>query len=147
VPYWIGVGREHGVKPGNIVGAIANEAGIGNRAIGRVAINAQWSIVELPADLPPETLAHLQTVWVAGRQLRIRPDRDAPGGAAADAPRRRRPPERGAPAAEGTDRPRTPRPGPGRPPGRGFVRRGPGKGPGAGKGPAGGGPRRKPPRD
>jgi ATP-dependent RNA helicase DeaD len=149
VPYWIGVGHEHGVKPGNIVGAIANEAGIGNRAIGRVAINAQWSIVELPADLPPETLAHLQHVWVAGRQLRIRPDRDAPGGGAAagagPGASRRRPPERGEPAADGTDRPRGRRPGPGGPPGRGFVRRGPAKGPG--KGPGAGGPRRKPPRD
>jgi ATP-dependent RNA helicase DeaD len=159
VPYWIGVGREHGVKPGNIVGAIANEAGIGNRAIGRVAINAQWSIVELPADLPAETLAHLYHVWVAGRQLHIRPDRDAPGGGAGDGPRRRRPPAAGEQVPAGSDRPRARRPAPDGPPGRGFAPRGPGfgKGPGQGpgkgpgKGPAGGGPRpaprRKPPRD
>jgi len=70
----IQVGHLHGVKPGNIVGAIANEASLDARHIGRVDIHHDYSLVDLPADLPTETFRHLKTVWVAGRQLEIHPD-------------------------------------------------------------------------
>ena len=69
----IDVGHVHGVRPGNIVGAIANEAGVDSAAIGRIDIRGDHSLVDLPADLPAASLAHLRKVWVAGQQLRIRP--------------------------------------------------------------------------
>ncbi len=69
--YRIAVGHVHQVKPGNIVGAIANEAGLESRYIGRIDIRDDHSFVDLPPGMPPETLAHLQTVWVAGQRLRI----------------------------------------------------------------------------
>jgi ATP-dependent RNA helicase DeaD len=78
VGYRIEVGAGHGAKPGNIVGAIANEAGLAAGQIGRINIRQDFSIVELPADLAPETLEHLGQVRVAGRPLRIRPDTGAP---------------------------------------------------------------------
>jgi ATP-dependent RNA helicase DeaD len=61
----------HGVKPGNIVGAIANEAGVDSRNIGRVDIRDDHSLVDLPAGMPDNILQHLKQVWVVGQQLRI----------------------------------------------------------------------------
>ncbi|MEJ1249097.1 DEAD/DEAH box helicase [Denitratimonas tolerans] len=69
--YRIAVGHVHHVKPGNIVGAIANEAGLESRHIGRIDIREDHSFVDLPPGMPSETLAHLQNVWVAGQRLRI----------------------------------------------------------------------------
>lgn len=67
----IEVGHRHGVKPGNIVGAIANETGLESRYIGRIEIHDDHSTLDLPSDLPDEMLGHLKKVWVAGQQLRI----------------------------------------------------------------------------
>ena len=67
----IEVGYRHGVKPGNIVGAIANEAGLESRFIGRIDIHDEHSVLDLPADMPADVLSHLQKVWVAGQQLKM----------------------------------------------------------------------------
>ena len=69
--YRIEVGHAHGVKPGNIVGAIANEAGLEGRRIGRVIIRDDHSFVDLPAGMPKEVFRQLQKVRVAGQQLQI----------------------------------------------------------------------------
>jgi len=69
--YRVEVGHAHGVKPGNIVGAIANEAGLESRYIGRIDIHEDHSILDLPEGMPPEIMAHLQKAWVVGQQLRI----------------------------------------------------------------------------
>ena len=71
VTYRVSVGHEHGAKPGNIVGAIANEAGLSARQIGRIDIHDQYSQVDLPANLSKGALEHLKKVWVAGQQLDI----------------------------------------------------------------------------
>ena len=65
------VGHSHGVQPGNIVGAIANEAGIDSRDIGRIQIHDDYATVDLPIGMPNEMLAHLKRVWVSGQQLQI----------------------------------------------------------------------------
>lgn len=67
----IEVGFTHGVKPGNIVGAIANEAGLDGRNIGRVSIFDEHSTVDLPLGMPKEIFLRLKQTWVSGRQLRI----------------------------------------------------------------------------
>ncbi|MEE4295336.1 MAG: DEAD/DEAH box helicase [Wenzhouxiangella sp.] len=72
--YRIEVGRVHGVKPGNIVGAIANEGGLDAAAIGRVVIRDEFSLVDLPRSVDEDVLRHLQGVRVAGQALRIRLD-------------------------------------------------------------------------
>ncbi len=69
--YRIEVGRRHGVKPGNIMGAIANEAGLDSRFIGRIRIQEEFSTVDLPEGIPWEVFRTLKKVWVAGRQLNI----------------------------------------------------------------------------
>ncbi|MFZ6673202.1 DEAD/DEAH box helicase [Undibacterium sp. Xuan67W] len=70
----IEVGYAHGVKPGNIVGAIANEANLDSKNIGRIEIYDDYSVLDLPQDLPQSTLDQLQSVRVAGQQLRIHAD-------------------------------------------------------------------------
>ncbi|MBN4054431.1 DEAD/DEAH box helicase [Nitrospira defluvii] len=69
--YRIEVGRIHGVKPKNIVGAIVNEIDMDSRYIGRVEIADHFSAVELPEGMPRKVFRILKTVWVAGEQLNI----------------------------------------------------------------------------
>lgn len=76
--YRIEVGHVNGVKPGNIVGAIANEAGIDAKHIGRIEIYDDFTMLDLPADLPNDLLDHLKGVWVAGQQLCITRDGEEP---------------------------------------------------------------------
>ena len=80
----------HGVKPANIVGAIANEAGLDAQYIGRVDIREDHSFVDLPSGMPKDIYKDLQKVWVSGQRLRIS-RANAPGTpAAATAPGRPR---------------------------------------------------------
>jgi ATP-dependent RNA helicase DeaD len=65
------VGLEHGVKANNIVGAIANEAKIEGKRIGRVVIRDDHSFVDLPVDMPKEVFRQLQKVRVGGQQMQI----------------------------------------------------------------------------
>ncbi len=74
----IEVGREHGVEPGNIVGAISNEAELEGRYIGRIKTFDSFSLVDLPEGMPGEIFRHLQSVRVCGQQLRIRLADEAP---------------------------------------------------------------------
>ena len=69
--YRIEVGREQGVLPGNIVGAIANEIGIEGSVIGRIAIFDRHSIVDLPVGLPQDMFEALGHVQVLGNRLNI----------------------------------------------------------------------------
>jgi len=71
VGYRIEVGHDHGVTPREIVGAIANEAELAGRYIGRIDIGDDYSTVDLPAGMPNETLQHLKRVYVRGQALRI----------------------------------------------------------------------------
>ncbi len=76
----IEVGHNHGVKPGNIVGAIANEADIDSEHIGRIVIHDDYSTVDLPEGMPPEIFDHLRGVWVSGQRLGIaRQEGGSPG--------------------------------------------------------------------
>lgn len=67
----IEVGHVHGVKPANIVGAIANEADLEGRYIGKVIIKGDHSFVDLPEGMPKDTFRALQKVRVAGQKLEI----------------------------------------------------------------------------
>lgn len=69
--YRIEVGRDDGVKPGNIVGAVANEAGIDGDAIGPIKIHDDHSTIDLPTGMPPEMLRVLQHTRVAGKPMRM----------------------------------------------------------------------------
>ncbi|MDX8408498.1 MAG: DEAD/DEAH box helicase [Mariprofundales bacterium] len=85
----IEVGEEHGVKAGNIVGAICNEIGMESEFIGRVDIHAQHSTIDLPEGMPRNIFKTLGQVWVCEQQLNISKldgERDEPS---RDKPKRR----------------------------------------------------------
>ena len=67
----IDVGKVHGVKPGNIVGAIANEAGLQSRFITGLKIHEDHSTVRLPKGMSKEVVRDLTKAWVCGRQLNL----------------------------------------------------------------------------
>ncbi len=78
VRYRIEVGKTHEVEPKNIVGAIANEAGLDSQYIGRIRIDENHSTVDMPDGMPKDVFKHLKRVWVCGRQLNITLDGAAP---------------------------------------------------------------------
>jgi len=69
--YRIEVGRTHGVRAGDIVGAISNEAGLDSKYIKSVDINQEFSLVDLPSDMPNDIFKVLQNTWVRSQQMSI----------------------------------------------------------------------------
>ncbi|MDX9874245.1 MAG: DEAD/DEAH box helicase [Spongiibacteraceae bacterium] len=109
--YRLAVGRTHQVRVGDIVGAIANEAGIDSQHIGRIQLHDDFTLVDLPAGMPGDVFEHLRGVRVRGRPLELRRWHDEPGD---HRPRRERSEQR--PRREGGDeRPRRAAAGGGRP--------------------------------
>jgi ATP-dependent RNA helicase DeaD len=91
--YRIAVGKRHKIGPGAIVGAIANEGGLHRSDFGHITIKPDFSLVELPAKLPPATLKALERTRISGVLINLQPDRGR------DKPRRS---DRGAPRREHT---------------------------------------------
>ncbi len=94
--YKLDVGSEHGANKGDIVGAIANEAGIESKYMGRITLNEEHSYIELPQGMPPETFKSLQKIFIKGQKINIseaktskRPGKDSD--APKMKPRRRKP--------------------------------------------------------
>ncbi|MDT7526291.1 MULTISPECIES: DEAD/DEAH box helicase [Idiomarinaceae] len=103
--YRIQVGRDHGARPQDIVGAIANEGEIDSRYIGQIQLFEGHSLVELPKGLPTAVVRILQRARVRQQQMAIEL---APGEIITrskpprgDRPRGERPPFKGAPRARG----------------------------------------------
>ncbi|CAN8141544.1 ATP-dependent RNA helicase DeaD [uncultured Thiomicrorhabdus sp.] len=67
----IEVGRTHGVRPGNIVGCIANEASIDSEFIRQLTIEDSYSMVDLPEKISKDAMNDLRKAWVCGQQLKI----------------------------------------------------------------------------
>jgi ATP-dependent RNA helicase DeaD len=67
----IEVGHQHDVKPGNIVGAIANEAGLDAQHIGHIDIHPEFSLVDLPIGMPKEVFQDLGKTRVCGQRLNL----------------------------------------------------------------------------
>ncbi len=91
----IEVGHIHKVMPGNIVGAIANEANIDAQNIGRINIFDDHSTIDLPTDMPEDIYAGLKKVWVAGQTLNISREGEAPKAPSKRSPARRGDDDRG----------------------------------------------------
>ncbi len=72
--YRLEVGEVHGVSKGDIVGAIANMAGIESQYMGKIHILEDHSFIDLPEGLPKDLYKTLRKVWVRGKQLQISRD-------------------------------------------------------------------------
>ena len=67
----VAVGHDHGVTPGDLVGAVANETGLSSQYIGRIRLFDQESTIDLPADMPDDVFHHLKRVRVKQQALAI----------------------------------------------------------------------------
>ena len=76
--YRIAVGKRHRVEPRQIVGALANEGGLSRGDFGAIQIRPDFSLVELPADLPRDTLDRLADTRISGRLIELRLDTGGP---------------------------------------------------------------------
>ena len=76
--YRISVGKRHKVEPRQIVGAIANEGGLSRHDFGHISIRPDFSLVELPAQLPPGTTERLASTRISGKLIELRPDAGRP---------------------------------------------------------------------
>jgi ATP-dependent RNA helicase DeaD len=99
--YRIEVGHVHGVKPGNIVGAIANESGLDGEHIGHIEIEAEYSLVDLPAGMPNDVFMDLKKVRVCGQPINI----SRHGEAKASRKRKGKPNPKGKPKGNATGKP------------------------------------------
>lgn len=89
--YRIEVGKRHKVEPRQIVGALANEGGLSREDFGHIQINPEFSLVELPADLPGDVFDRLSSTRISGKLIEIRPDQ---GGGVRREDRGERPPRK-----------------------------------------------------
>ena len=69
--YRISVGKRHKVEPRQIVGAIANEGGLGRQDFGHIDIRGDHSLVELPADLPAGAWSKLASTRISGKLIEL----------------------------------------------------------------------------
>ena len=77
VRLWIGAGKAAGIRPGDLVGAIAGEAGIPSKAIGAIEIAERFSLVEVPEEMADNIVAALKKATLRGQKVTVRRDRDA----------------------------------------------------------------------
>ncbi|MCZ3386891.1 MAG: DEAD/DEAH box helicase [Actinomycetia bacterium] len=75
---YVGAGRTGGVRPQDLVGAIAGETRLTGRDIGAIEITDRFSLVEVPADSVDEVVSALRATRIKGQKVQVRPDRDAP---------------------------------------------------------------------
>lgn len=96
--YRVEVGRDHGVEPRHLVGAIANEAGLRGKDIGRIDIQAGHTFVDLPEGMPKNVLRALKRTWVLERPLQMTKSSARPehGGARAKRTNKRNEPKKNA---------------------------------------------------
>ena len=73
---YIALGRRAGIRPADLVGAIANEAGIDARAVGSIEIADRFSIVEVPDDSADDIIGALRSTTIRGRRVMVRRDRE-----------------------------------------------------------------------
>ncbi len=87
--YRINVGRKNKIAPGAIVGALANEGGLQRGDFGYIDIRQDFSLVELPADLPRDVFDALRDTRIAGVKIGLRRDEGGSAGGGQDRPPKR----------------------------------------------------------
>ena len=75
---FVGAGRRAGVRPADLVGAIANEAGLSSKDIGGIEIADAYSLVEVPEAVADCVIAAMRDAMLRGQKVTVRRERDAP---------------------------------------------------------------------
>ncbi|TFV67848.1 UNVERIFIED_ORG: DEAD/DEAH box helicase [Bacillus sp. AZ43] len=73
---FVGLGREAGIRPGDLVGAITGETGLTGRDIGAIEIHQRFALVEVPAPAADEVVQALRATMIKGRKATVRRDRE-----------------------------------------------------------------------
>lgn len=78
--YRLSVGYQHQVRPGDIVGALVNEADIDKSSIGRIQLFDDFCVVQMPVGMPDNLLSHLKQIKIRGQGIAIQAidERDVP---------------------------------------------------------------------
>ena len=76
--YRLDVGKRQHVRPGAIVGALANEGGLNSKDFGRITIGGDFTLVELPKNLDQSVLDRLEDTRISGQLINIQRDHGAP---------------------------------------------------------------------
>ena len=77
---FVGAGRSAGVRPQDLVGAVAGESRLTGRDVGAIEIFDRYSLVEVPADAADEVVAGLRASTIKGRKVRIKREGEGPRG-------------------------------------------------------------------
>jgi ATP-dependent RNA helicase DeaD len=108
---WIGAGAGTGLRPGDIVGAIANECDLGGNEIGPILVSERFSLVEVPERSAGEVLRRLRATTIRGEEVKVRRDRfGGSSGSDSEASERRGPGRRPAPRRQSSGSEWEPRP-------------------------------------
>ena len=72
---YIGAGKNAGIRPQDLVGAIANEAGVAGGLIGAIQITDRFSLVEVPEDVAIQVIRALEKTTIRGKKVQVRRDK------------------------------------------------------------------------
>jgi ATP-dependent RNA helicase DeaD len=75
---FIGAGRQAGVRPADVVGAIAGEAGITSRELGTIEIADRFALIEVPEERADDIVEAMNKATLRGQKVQVRRDRDGP---------------------------------------------------------------------
>jgi ATP-dependent RNA helicase DeaD len=77
VRLFIGAGRQAGIRPGDLVGAITGEAGVESRSLGAIEIADRFSLIEVPDNLADDIITALKKATIRGKSVMVRRERPA----------------------------------------------------------------------
>lgn len=72
---YVGAGRDDGLRPQDLVGAITGETSLGGRDIGAIDMAAHFALVEIPESAMAEVVSALHAAKIRGRRVTVRRDR------------------------------------------------------------------------
>jgi ATP-dependent RNA helicase DeaD len=73
---FVGAGKKAGIRPADLVGAIAGESGVPSSVIGAIRIAENFSVVDVPEDLADAIIGAVGAATLRGKRVRIRRDRN-----------------------------------------------------------------------
>ncbi|MEE2750073.1 MAG: DEAD/DEAH box helicase [Myxococcota bacterium] len=120
VEIFLGIGSNAGIRPADIVGALANEVGIPGNEIGRISLFDRKTLVGLPRDVADHVLAAFPVLMMRGKPIRLKLSRHRP--TSGPGPKKPRGPKKGRPSYPQNKRGPSKGPGKGRPPGKSRTR-------------------------
>ena len=75
VRLFIGAGRQAGIRPGDLVGAITGESGVESRSLGAIEIADRFSLIEVPDNLADGIITALKKATIRGKTVMVRRER------------------------------------------------------------------------